>query len=262
MKEKITLILKDVNSNEEKEEDYLDIDIDDEFEHVIINRDDSNKNNVFFLKRDSFFTTNIDSLYSVGVVRIDSIVTGLDTFAVISPDISRRVEFKAGRLKKMANQVTAEISTWDVQTIDNELIKNVLSEELENRDIPINFEYGILKDSVFTEHEAEISDSLKLLNTEYKVDLYPNDIIQKNLKLAVYVPERESFIYRSLNWLLIASFLFSVVILVTFGLSIFYLLRQKKISEMKSDFINNMIQEIPRPASLPAAKRAGPPGSV
>jgi two-component system phosphate regulon sensor histidine kinase PhoR len=186
----------------------VDADVNNKFRHIIIDGKDSNSEDILFLKRDSFFTENIDSLYSVGLVRIDSIVTNLDTFAVISPDISKRVEIKAGRLKKMANQVVTEISTWDVQTIDNELIKNVLSEELENRDIPINFEYGILKDSVFTEHEAEISDSLKLLNTEYKVDLYPNDIIQKNLKLAVYFPERESFIYRSLNWLLIASFLF------------------------------------------------------
>jgi two-component system phosphate regulon sensor histidine kinase PhoR len=44
-----------------------------------------------------------------------------------------------------------------------------------------------------------------------------------------------------------ASFLFSLIILVTFGLSVFYILRQKKISEMKSDFINNMTHEFKTP---------------
>lgn len=147
----------------------------------------------------------------------------------------------------MANQVVTEISAWDVQQIDTGLIKNVLTEELGNRDIPIDFEFAVLKDSSFIENTTEMTDSLKLLGTEYQVELYPHDIIQKNLKLAVFFPGRENFIYRSLNWLLIASFLFSLIILVTFSLSIFYILRQKKISEMKSDFINNMTHEFKTP---------------
>ncbi|MGC9354995.1 MAG: sensor histidine kinase, partial [Mariniphaga sp.] len=60
-------------------------------------------------------------------------------------------------------------------------------------------------------------------------------------------PGREGFIYRSLNWLLGASFLFSLFILAAFAGSIFYILRQKKISEMKSDFINNMTHEFKTP---------------
>jgi two-component system phosphate regulon sensor histidine kinase PhoR len=65
--------------------------------------------------------------------------------------------------------------------------------------------------------------------------------------LALFFPGRENFVYRSLNWLLLASFLFSLIILLTFGLSVFYILRQKKISEMKSDFINNMTHEFKTP---------------
>jgi two-component system phosphate regulon sensor histidine kinase PhoR len=103
-----------------------------------------------------------------------------------------------------------------------------------------------LKDSNIISKQP-VADSLNLLQTEYQVNLYPNDIFQKNLKLAIWFPGRDSFLYRSLNWLLIASFLFSVFIMVTFGLSVFYILRQKKISEMKSDFINNMTHEFKTP---------------
>jgi two-component system phosphate regulon sensor histidine kinase PhoR len=206
-------------------------------------------NHIFFEKPDSLMA-NIDSIfaiYSPGLIRIDSVLSQLDTFSVVSPEITHRVEVKAGRLRNMANRVATEIATWDVQNIDNTLINEILTEELKNQNIPIGFEFGILRDSTFLKNDTMVTDSLHLLQSEYKVNLYPNDIFQKNLKLAVYFPGRESFIYRSINWLLAASFLFSLIILVTFGLSIFFIIRQKKISEMKSDFINNMTHEFKTP---------------
>lgn len=201
-----------------------------------------NKNKLVTADMDSIF-----AIYSPGLIRIDSVLSQLDTFKVISPEITHRVEVKAGRLRNMANRVATEIATWDVQNIDNSLINEILMNELENQNIPISFEFGILRDSTFLKNDTTVTDSLHLLQSEYKINLYPNDIFQKNLKLAVYFPGRESFIYRSINWLLAASFLFSLIILVTFGLSIFFIIRQKKISEMKSDFINNMTHEFKTP---------------
>jgi two-component system phosphate regulon sensor histidine kinase PhoR len=162
------------------------------------------------------------------------------------PGFSHRAKMKAVRLKSMANQVVSEIAEWDVTSIDDTLVQQVLTEELQNRKIPIGFEFGILKDSILVSSQP-VSDTLELKSTGFKVNLYPNDIFQKNIQLAVWFPGRDSFIYRSLNWLLVASFLFSLIILVTFGLSVFYILRQKKISEMKSDFINNMTHEFKTP---------------
>ncbi len=174
-------------------------------------------------------------------------LTTLDTFKIISPDLSKRAQMKAGHLKKLATQVVTEISEWDVRQVDEKLVQKVLDEELKNRNIPIDFEFGILKDSALVRLPDQKTDSVQLLKTEFKVDLYPNDIIQKNIKLALWFPDRGTFIYRSLNWLLLASFMFSLIILVTFALSVFYILRQKKISEMKSDFINNMTHEFKTP---------------
>jgi two-component system phosphate regulon sensor histidine kinase PhoR len=48
-------------------------------------------------------------------------------------------------------------------------------------------------------------------------------------------------------WILGGSLLFSLIILATFALSLFFIIRQKKISEMKSDFINNMTHEFKTP---------------
>ncbi|MEZ5103640.1 MAG: HAMP domain-containing sensor histidine kinase [Draconibacterium sp.] len=213
---------------------------------VVMNGRPALPKNVFVMKSDTIIS-DLDSLYDLGKFKIDSVITNLDTFHFLRPDISQRARFKAGRLKQMANQVTTEIYEWDVRRIDEELVQKVLREELNNRNIPIDFKYGIWQDSLMLDKEIIPEDSVLLMNSEYKVNMYPNDIFQKNIKLSVVFPGRSNFIYRSLSWLLMASFMFSIFILVTFALSIFYILRQKKISEMKSDFINNMTHEFKTP---------------
>ncbi len=212
---------------------------------VIIRQDEENSNGVFVTNNDAVIT-DVDSLYNISAVKIDSFLTTFDTVNIVMPGFSHRAKMKAVRLKSMANQVVSEIAEWDVTSIDDTLVQQVLTEELQNRKIPIGFEFGILKDSILVSSQP-VSDTLELKSTGFKVNLYPNDIFQKNIQLAVWFPGRDSFIYRSLNWLLVASFLFSLIILVTFGLSVFYILRQKKISEMKSDFINNMTHEFKTP---------------
>jgi two-component system phosphate regulon sensor histidine kinase PhoR len=48
-------------------------------------------------------------------------------------------------------------------------------------------------------------------------------------------------------WVLGGSLLFSLIILATFGLSLYLIIHQKKVSEMKSDFLNNMTHEFKTP---------------
>ena len=205
----------------------------------------SSKQNLVFVKSDTIIS-DADSIYTISTVRIDSLLTDLDTFKVLRPDLTKRIQLKAGNLKRMANKVVTEVSNWDVNQLDEQLIYDVLKKELDQSQIPLDFEYGIVRDSV-ADFPIAVKDSASVMNSAFRAQLYPNDIFQKNIELAVFFPEKDSFIYRSLNWLLIASFFFSLFILVTFALSIFYILRQKKISEMKSDFINNMTHEFKTP---------------
>lgn len=210
------------------------------------NEDGRKSGNAVFIVNSDTIVSDIDSLYKISQIKIDSFLTTLDSVAIFHPDISKRAQQKGTRLKRIADRAISEFETWDVRKIDEEQLQSVLEEELLNRDIPIEFEYAIIQDSSIIS-EKPVADSLQLLETEFQVKLYPNDIFQKNLQLALFFPGRDSFVYRSLNWLLLLSFLFSLIILLTFALSVFYILRQKKISEMKSDFINNMTHEFKTP---------------
>jgi two-component system phosphate regulon sensor histidine kinase PhoR len=65
--------------------------------------------------------------------------------------------------------------------------------------------------------------------------------------LYVVVPDIKEIVLRSLGWNLIASLLFTIIILSAFYLTVRTMLQQKKLGEMKNDFINNMTHEFKTP---------------
>jgi two-component system phosphate regulon sensor histidine kinase PhoR len=188
---------------------------------------------------------DLGAVYESGLNKFDSLVGQFEAWTDSSNKLKQRMEIKTHKLKRIANKVVQEISTWE-EDVPIERVNEVLKKELENRNIPILFETGIIKDSLITS-KTEKADSVLLVKSGYVVNMFPNDIFQKNIRLSVYFPEKESFIYKTLNWLLFISLLFSVIVLVTFAVSIYFILKQKKISEMKSDFINNMTHEFKTP---------------
>jgi len=158
----------------------------------------------------------------------------------ITPDMNKKIQ----QLKTLTNKIQIEYSGWATgRHIDENQLKKFLGEELQDRAIPIGFEIKI-----------NTGDSLKaatkissLQKKWYKVNMFPDDIFRKNLELAVFFPERDTFIGQKTNQLLALSVVFTLIILLTFSLCIYLIIRQKKISEMKSDFINNMTHEFKTP---------------
>jgi two-component system phosphate regulon sensor histidine kinase PhoR len=65
--------------------------------------------------------------------------------------------------------------------------------------------------------------------------------------LFIVVPDVKTVVLRSLRWNIAVSILFTLLILSAFYLTIRTMLQQKKIGEMKNDFINNMTHEFKTP---------------
>ena len=78
----------------------------------------------------------------------------------------------------------------------------------------------------------------------YSIVLFPNSDVSYNL--LVTFPTENSYIFSSVRFI-IPTLAFTVVLLVVFLLTILLAFRQKKLSEMKNDFINNMTHEIKTP---------------
>ena len=82
----------------------------------------------------------------------------------------------------------------------------------------------------------------------YTQTLFHNDPQSKMGVVKVHFPEMSSYIYSSIRFM-IPSIIFTIVLLITFIFTIFIIFRQKKISEMRNDFINNMTHEFKTPIS-------------
>ncbi len=65
--------------------------------------------------------------------------------------------------------------------------------------------------------------------------------------LILVVSDFRSFIFRSLGWMIAGAIIFTLMIVTAFYVTVRTLLRQKKLSEIKSDFINNMTHELKTP---------------
>ena len=82
----------------------------------------------------------------------------------------------------------------------------------------------------------------------YTQILFPNDPPSRISFVKVHFPSRQDYIFDSISFML-PSLAFTLVLLITFIFTIYIAFRQKKLTEMKNDFINNMTHEFKTPIS-------------
>lgn len=158
------------------------------------------------------------------------------------------VRKRSAEFQHLSDQMISEIYQWEkTLELDHGNIRNTLARSLVYSGIQTPFEYAIIKDGVVQEGTFVKSQKNDFLKSNYMVRLFPDNIIRRDLILSVVFPERANYVLGSMTWILGGSMFFSLFILSTFALSLYFIIRQKKISEMKSDFINNMTHEFKTP---------------
>ena len=153
----------------------------------------------------------------------------------------------------MVNEVVQRIF-WESEVISIEKrlkranLDSLLFTEFIIADISLHFEYGVInsKTDSLINYKSENFDLLKA-NNAITTSLFPNDVFGKGYKLLVYFPDKQQFILQSMMIMLLLSLFFVIIIAATFATSIMVIIKQKKNSEIKSDFINNMTHEFKTP---------------
>ena len=82
----------------------------------------------------------------------------------------------------------------------------------------------------------------------YSQTLFQNDPASKMGVVRIHFPDVDKYIYSSVRFM-IPAVIFTLVLLVTFMFTIIVIFRQKRYSEIKNDFINNMTHELKTPIS-------------
>lgn len=122
----------------------------------------------------------------------------------------------------------------------------LLQRELRDRDITIPFQYRVFNGEFATKVGSDNYTNLEGLK-KYESPLFVNEKGDSDFELVIAFPERKSYLRSSLNNLILLSLLFTLTIIITFSSTIYHFLRQKKVNEIKSDFINNMSHEFKTP---------------
>jgi signal transduction histidine kinase len=163
-----------------------------------------------------------------------------------------RLDSKAKKLQKVIRQMAIELETRPAPTqqrINKKELHAALSKSFTDKGIDLPFEFAVYtpaNDSNIMPIQSAGFDKTCLTDA-HGIGLFPNDLIQKQDKLMVYFPRQRSHVFKSLSLLLIGSVLFTLIIVLSSGTSIVVMIRQKKISDIKTDFINNMTHEFKTP---------------
>jgi two-component system phosphate regulon sensor histidine kinase PhoR len=164
------------------------------------------------------------------------------------------------------------------ERIDLKKLSQFIEEELASRDIDLPYQYGVIQSTdtsfiiingnyvVGAMDEADASHvdsphSRSLFNSKYQVGLYRTDMHGSPGWLKLHFPNKKTWLWYSLLPNMLAAILFTGLILFCFSYTIHVILRQKKVGEMKTDFINNMTHEFKTPIatiSLAADSIASP----
>lgn len=133
------------------------------------------------------------------------------------------------------------------ERIDFNRLDNLLKSKLINNSITIPFMFAILNaqsEMVYKTDDFQIHDRASC----YQRLLFTSDRHPKTNYLVVYFPTKRKYILQSMG--LVAPSIILIFILVTsFILTIMIIFRQKRLSEIKNDFINNMTHEFKTPIS-------------
>lgn len=158
------------------------------------------------------------------------------------------VQKRSDEFRNMSDQMISDIYQWEkTMEVDNGEIELALKRSLQFSGIETPFEFAVISNGDVQEGTFKTTHEKEFLESKYMVRLFPDNIIRKDLIVSVVFPGKTNYVLGGMLWILGGSLLFSFIILATFALSLFFIIRQKKVSEMRSDFINNMTHEFKTP---------------
>ncbi len=167
-------------------------------------------------------------------------------------------EEKAKLIEEKLEQFNKNMEEWVVEySFDSddmfnefpiETLDSLLAESLASRGIDLPFSFQVIQEYADSAHVYYPKQNALLQSIDtFKADLFPDNYFKKNMFLLVNFPNKNTFLYRSLTMLIAGSIVFTLIILTTFWFTIFFMRRQKKVSRIKTDFINNMTHEFKTP---------------
>ena len=173
------------------------------------------------------------------VAEIDTVTTNKEVTAI-------RVMKKTAKFNTVIKEMITHESR-SIKRVHPKVLDSMLRAEFINKGINIHYEFGIFDDAIGEFVIVRGKDADQLKKTPLKANLFPNDIIANTNYLMVNFPNQSQFLFRKVWSTLASSVIFILIIIFSFAYAIQIIYKQRKISELKNDFINNMTHEFKTP---------------
>jgi two-component system phosphate regulon sensor histidine kinase PhoR len=217
------------------------------YSNSIISEDYGISSAFFDKKKDSVRLKNFTSKRTTEVYN-NSKIDNSNFQNNLSPDL--KIE-KSGSLD-ILNEAQYQIFKKDVASImplqervSVKTIKKLLGEELHDVGIKTPFEFGISSNGLATKIKSQRFRNDK--NATYSIPVFLDIDGKSKYKLLVSFPNKKTFLFSELIGITILSIVFTLIIIIAYSSALNQLVRQRQISEIKTDFINNMTHEFKTP---------------
>lgn len=171
--------------------------------------------------------------------------------------LDQRVMHKIVKKAKYINDVVVETFRDNLymepsRRINLPLLDSIIKAELVADHLPTDYTFVVTEENNKPiDFDVHIKDyDINLDTTKAQgVTLFPDKILEDRLSLHLYFPSSQSFIFQAMGSPLIISLILMILIIATISYMFRTILTQKKLSELKNDFISNMTHEFKTPIS-------------
>lgn len=129
--------------------------------------------------------------------------------------------------------------------VSKEELKKLLTDELNKAGVRTPFEFAVYSNTLITKIKSDNFKPEK--DAMFQTKIFENNDRQSNYQMMVTFPEKQKFLFSELIGITVLSIVFTLVIIIAYSSALSQLIKQRQISEIKTDFINNMTHEFKTP---------------
>ena len=154
---------------------------------------------------------------------------------------------KDSAVGKLIDKMLLEIKTMDTDEKNTDTLKSIIKRALAVKGLFLPFEFALKKIKANQQDVLCMSEGFNPTKQHYTSDLSVGNVFNNNRFLQLQFIGDKGFVLASIKNTLLLSLLFSCLIIGVFYYTLRLILKQKKLNEIKNDFINNMTHELKTP---------------
>ena len=198
-----------------------------------------------------FFEIDTDSI-TISTLKNDRVTeiynnVNLDGNRNIAPAVTLAEYSNMPELRKQMYETTFKTLLKDIpihKRITELQVRSLLRRQLNNDGISLKFEFAVYDDDLSTKVQTQ---NFERNENNYGVPIFLDNNNEGGYNLWVDFPDRKKYLLSSILWMIVLSIVFTSIIIIAYSSAIYQLIKQRQISQIKTDFINNMTHEFKTP---------------